>query len=231
MKARFAAFFGVVAALAACSAPKYTRYRGVSGDYTVEVPTGWSVIADAQGIAYAETRFVGPFDGDFYLGAPSLSVRWYRNGAEHRLRDGTMEIYASAGDFIRQTLTQVYAGNPVLYGVGTREGGGRAIVKQPDDYVLKETGLPAKYFGVLSPTPAPAGLKWGVDKDADGKPVNIRSHDYAVVPMGQGFYVLTYPATLRGHDKAAGAFAVFINSFHPYTDGPGGPKIKVPGPR
>lgn len=215
-----------LAVCAACSPPKYAEYTSVSGDFAARVPWGWRVIADADHDAFAQASFLGPFDPDFYLGVPSLSVRWYKRYRPHRLRDGRLEMYADAGDFIAQTLSQVYGPQAILYGAGRREDGGREIVRKPEKIVLQGSGLPAFFFGVLSPTPAPAGNRWGVGRDDRGRTVNVRLHDYVVVPVAGGFYVLCYPATLRGYDKDAGMFRALVNTFRPLTAGPGGPKLR-----
>jgi len=228
MKMRAFGFFVALTGLfAACSPPKYAHYKSVSGDFTAYVPWGWNVIADADRDAFSQVNFIGPFDPDFYLGAPSLSVRWYKRYRPHQMRDGRLEMYSDAQDFIRQMIHDVYGEKSVLYGIGTREDGGREIIKAPEDIVLTESQLTAKYFGILSPTPARAGVQWGVSKDSQGHRVNIRLHDYAVVTVGDGFYVFCYPATLRGHDKGFEYFRALINTFHPYFAGPGGPKFLI----
>jgi hypothetical protein len=233
MKMRALAFFAALAAFAAaCGAPKSVVYRSVSGDFTAAVPWGWNVLADADHDVFSQVVFIGPFDLDFYLGAPSLSIRWYKDDRPHRMRHGELEMYAGADDFIRQTLAQVYGKDAVLYGLG--EGG--LADRSPIDpgripeITLADSGLPAKYFAVLSPTPAPRGVTMGTIADASGRRLNQRYHEYAVVPVGDGFYVLCYPATVGGHDKGMEAFKRMIGSFHPYTAGPGGPKIRLPGP-
>jgi hypothetical protein len=214
--ALFAAF------LAACSPPKYAHYTSVSGDFSLNVPWGWNVIAEADHDAFSEVKFIGPFDADFYLGAPSLSVRWYKRYRAHRLRDFRLEMYADADDFIGQMMRQVYGPNSVLL-----SGGKILDAKQPiPDVVLHESGLPAKYFAVLSPAPAAAGAV-GAVKDVDGNWHNMRYHEYAVIPMDGGFYVICYPATQLGHDKAVANFNMLASSFHPYTAGPGGPKMQI----
>lgn len=214
----------VVAAafLAACSPPKYARYTSVSGDFSAYAPWGWNVIAEADHDAYAEVKFIGPFDADFYLGAPSLSVRWYKRYRAHVLRDGSLEMYADADDFIAQTLKQVYGPDAVIL-----SGGKIADRSKPiPEVTLKESGLTAKYFGVQSPAPAPP-VAVGAVKDADGNWHNNRYHEYAVIQMEGGFYVISYPATVIGHDKAVDRFNYLASTFHPYTDGPGGPKIMI----
>ena len=225
---RSLAVFAALATLVACSPPKYAKYKSIGGDFTVSAPWDWNVITDSGGDAFSQVSFIGPFDADFYLGSPSLSIRWYRDYRTHRMRDGRLEMYADGDDFVKQMIHQVYGDDSVLYGTGRREDGGREIISKPEEIVLKDSGLTATYFGILSPTPAPAANKWGVDKDEEGRPINIRMHDYAVVPMEDGFYVLCYPATMRGYDKAVELFRALLNTFHPYTAGPGGPKIRLP---
>jgi hypothetical protein len=237
MKRRALAIFAALAAFAsACSPPSYVTYRSVSKDFTVAVPWGWDVIADADHDSFSQVEFIGPFDVDFYLGAPSLSVRWYKNYRPHALRYGRFELYANADDFIRQMLTQVYGKKAFVFGPA---GSTAEIKDRPQvetggipEIVLHDSGLPAKYFAVLSETPAMTGVSVGTVADkATGKLYNQRYHEYAVVPVEDGFYVLCYPATLRGHNKGMEAFKHLIGSFHPYTAGPGGVKIKVPGPQ
>jgi hypothetical protein len=241
MKMRALAIFAAAAAFAAaCSPPKYAAYKSVSGDYTIGVPWGWNVLADADRDAFAQATFIGPRDDDFYMGAPSLSVRWYKPYRPHWLRySGRSEMYASSADFIKQTLNDVYGKDAIVYGVGIREDGGRALVDKTHPiptFTLKETGLPAKFFAVLSPAPAAPGTTLGTEKDGEGRLMNVRYHEYAVVPIidnGRevGFYVLCYPATKAGHDKGLEAWNAFYNTFHPVTAGPGGAKIRVPGPQ
>ncbi|MFI5350755.1 MAG: hypothetical protein ACHQ2Z_14505 [Elusimicrobiota bacterium] len=240
MKMRAFTLLAAAAAFAAaCTPPKYTEYKSVSDDFTVAAPWGWNVIADADYDSFAEVSFIGPRDDDFYLGAPSLSVRWFKPYHPHRLRDGRVEMYSSSDDFIKQTLGDVYGKDAIVYGVGLREDGGRALVDKAHPiptFPLKESGLPAKFFGVLSPTPAALDYTIGTVKDGEGSLVNVRYHEYAVVPIvengrEQGFYVLCYPATKGGHDKDLDRWRALYNTFHPLTAGPGGPKIRLPGPQ
>lgn len=240
MRMRSLAIFAAAAAFAAaCSPPKYVAYKSVSNDFTVAAPWGWDVIADAAYDGFSQVTFIGPYDPDFYLGAPSLSVRWYKPYRSHPMRDGRMEMYVNSDDFIKQTLHDVYGKDAIVYGVGFREDGGRNLVDKihPIPTIpLKESGLPAKLFGVLSPTPAAPGAVLGTKKDNSGRLINLRYHEYAVVPIvengrEEGFYVLTYPATYNGHDKDMDRFRALCNTFHPLTAGPGGQKIRVPGPQ
>jgi hypothetical protein len=223
MKKRALGIFALFAAcLAACSPPQYTRYTSVSGDFSVEAPWGWNVIAEADHDAFSEVKFIGPFDADFFLGAPSLSVRWYKRYRAHSLRGGGLEMYADADDFINQTLKQVYGPESVIM-----DGTKILDKKLPiPEVTLRESGLQAKFFGVISPAPAGPN-QIGAVKDDKGRWFNIRYHEYAVIPTDGGFYVITYPATQKGHNKAVDRFVIMIQSFHPYTAGPGGEKIKV----
>lgn len=218
---------------AACSPPKFVTYQSVSRDFSVAVPWGWNVLADADHDSFSQVTFIGPFDVDFYMGAPSLSVRWYKNYRVRPIRNGVYEMYANADDFIRQTLDQVYGKGGFLFGVGSGPAESRAPITRDriPEIILRESGLPAKYFAVLSPTPDAAGVTVGTVVDEKGRRFNQRYHEYVVVPMASGFYVLCYPATLRGHEKGMEYFKELIGSFHPYTDGPGGPKITIPGPQ
>lgn len=239
MRMRAFAFIAAAAAFAAaCSPPSYVSYRSVSNDFTVSVPWGWNVIADAQADAFSQVIFIGPFDKDFYLGAPTLSVRWFKPYRPHSLRDGRLEMYRNSDDFIKQTLDDVYGRDALVYGPSATSLDRRVAIDRQaiPSIVLKGAGLNAKYFGVLSPTPAATGVTIGVVTDRDGHRINQRYHEYAVVPIlvdGRevGFYVLTYPATLGGHDKGMEQFRHLLGSFHPYTAGPGGPKITIQGPQ
>jgi hypothetical protein len=238
MKITFASrlfFAALLAAAAGCNPPKYAAYEAVSKDYSVSVPWGWQVLTEAQEDSFAQATFIGPFDGDFYLGAPSLSVRWYKKYRPHKLADGRLELYTGADDFIKQILPQIYGPQYVLKRLDDqlsyKEGATSAIEVIPE-ITLKSSGLPAKAFIVVSPTPAPANMHWGVTLQAGtDKPFILRKHAYAVVPIEGGFYVLTYPATDAGYEHYKDVFAGLIGSFMPYTAGPGGQKIRVPGPR
>ena len=217
----------VLAALAACSPPKYAHYESVEGDFSVSAPWGWDVMTESDGDAFSQVEFIGPFDPDFFLGAPSLSVRWYRNYRPHKLRDGRLEMYAGADDFIRQTLRDVYGGDSaLLYTAGP--DGRLALAEGPETITLKTAGAPARFFVVLSPTPAPAANEYGLEEEAaTGRKINMRQHAYVVVPMKGGFYVLCYPATRRGYAKYEDRFRALFGSFRPASQGPGGEKIPV----
>ncbi|HAZ07243.1 MAG TPA: hypothetical protein DCZ01_01695 [Elusimicrobia bacterium] len=216
---------------AACSPPKYAQTKSVFGDFTVSAPWGWSVMTDGEGDAFSQVSFIGAFDRDFFLGAPSLSVRWYKRYRPHRLRDGRLEMYADVDDFFNQILKQVYGEKDcILYGPGRRADGGRVIIARPEELTLKGSGLKAKYFIVLSPTPAPDSNRWGLEQNREGKSINMRMHGYALIPMEGGFYVLCYPATRRGYDKYEDRFRALIGTFRPLTAGPNGPKVRLAVP-
>lgn len=209
---------------AGCKPPKYVNYSSALNDFTASVPWGWNVIADADEDAFAHINFIGPFHEDFYLGAPSLSVRWYKHFRPHRLPDGGLELYSGIDDFYKQTMRSVYGKDALLYGAG--EGGKLDFIDEPQDITLKSSSLPAKFFVVLSPAPASENNLWGVERhEKTGRAVNMRMHAYVLVPLKSGFYVLTYPATRRGYPKFEDRFRALFGSFRPLTEGPGGPKL------
>lgn len=226
----------LLALAAGCNPPKYAAYESINKDFTASVPWGWQVMTDQQDNDFSQSTFIGPFDPDFYLGAPSLSVRWYRRYRPHRLTDGRLEMYGGADDFIQQVLSQVYGPDYVLMGLDSKlsykRGPNDEAVNVIPEITLKQSGLKARAFTVASATPAPDANKWGISGQAGtGKPFVLRKHAYVVVPIEDGFYVLTYPATERGYDSYLDKFLGLMGSFMPRTAGPGGPKIRVPGPR
>ncbi|MEK7390373.1 MAG: hypothetical protein AAB036_11835 [Elusimicrobiota bacterium] len=211
----------VLAAAFGCSPPKYAQYESVRQDFSASVPWGWQVMTDQQGDAFTQVNFIGPFDPDFYLGAPSLSVRWYKRYSPHRLRDGRLEMYGGVDDFINQNLKEVYG--PTYFFVDPND----KPADGPSEVALKNSGLKAKYFTVLSATPAPESMHWGVTlQSGTGKPHILRKHAYALVPVEGGFYVLCYPATQKGYDRYLDRFLGLMGSFSPRTAGPGGAKIR-----
>ena len=224
------------AALAAgCNPPKYAAYESINKDFKASVPWGWQVMTDQQDNDYAQTMYIGPFNKDFYLGAPSLSVRWFGHYRAHRLTDGRLELYSGPGDFISQTLSNVYSPDYLLMSLDGRLSyrrgrGENDAVEVIPEITLKQSGLKAKAFIVESATPVSEANQWGVSAQKDtGKPFVLRKHAYAIVPLENGFYVLTYPATERGFQAYVDEFAGLIGSFMPFTSGPGGAKIRVPG--
>lgn len=221
MKKSLRALVAAACVLAAgCNPPKYVNYRALNGDFTAAVPWGWQVMTDqdGDGTAYAHVNFIGAFDPAFHLGVPSMSIRWYRNYWPHKLRDGRLEMYADGDDFIVQTLEGVYGPEYEL----------KTPVKDID---LRSAGLQAKLFVVLSRASVPAELRYGVEEDTEtGEFFNVRQHAYVIVPMGAGFYVLTYPATRAGYNKYDENFNQLVSTFLPITRGPGGRKVRLPGP-
>lgn len=221
MMKRFLALFAAAGVLAAgCSPPKYVNYKSVNGDFATTVPWGWQIFTDqeADGKGFAQTVFIGPFDPQFYLGVPSVTVRWYRSFWPHTLRDGRIESYAGPDDFIKRTLSDVY--------------GPKYTLEKPVTSIdLRQSGLQAQFFVVFSPVAVPKETRNGVEEDPEtGKTFNVRRHGYVVVPMGEGFYVITYPATRLGYPKNDENFNQIVSAFRPFTRGPGGHKVRIPGP-
>lgn len=173
-------------------------------------------MADSEGKYYTNVAFIGPFESDFYLGVPSFSVRWYSRYMPHRLRDGSVEMYAGADDYIEQTLSSVY-------------GPQRVMIKPVSDVLV--AGRKAKHFVVASAGPISPQAKWGAAVDAaDGRVINPRQHAYVVVPMSKGFYVIVYPATQAGYPKYEPQLNQLVNSFVILKDGPGGAVLPAAAP-
>ncbi len=168
---------------------------------------------DSEGTHFTNLTFIGPFESEFYLGAPSFSVRWYTRYATHRLRDGMLEMYGSPEDFTNQTLDAVY-------------GKERRMDRPVQDLAVE--GRRFKYFVVVSAGPVQPGARWGTAVDGAGKVINPRKHAYAILPTPSGFYVLTYPATRQAYAKYETQFAALVNSFVPLKDGPGGAPLSPP---
>ncbi len=223
----------LLALAAGCNPPKYAAYESINKDYTVSVPWGWQVMTDQQDNDFTQATFIGPFDPDFYLGAPSLSVRWFRRYRPHRLTDGRLEMYGGADDFIKQMLNQVYGPEYVLLTFKDEVSYDNARKAEViPEITLRSSGLKAKAFAVVSPTPAPVANQWGISVSSiTGSAFVLRKHAYVVVTIGDGFYVLTYPATERGYENCLDKFAGLMGSFMPTAAGPGGAKIRVPGPQ
>lgn len=221
MKKRLLTFLAAAGVMAAgCTPPKYVSYKAINGDFSASVPWGWQVVTDQEGdgTAFAHVNFVGPYDPSFYLGVPSMSVRWYRNFWPRKMRDGRLEMYSGPEDFIKRTLAEVY--------------GPEYELKTPlKDIDLRQSGLKARLFVVLSRVPVAGTARNGVEVDEEaGVTYNVRQHAYVVVPMGEGFYVLTYPATRGGYNKYDENFNQLVSSFLPATRGPRGRKVRLPGP-
>ena len=208
------------ALLAACSPPKHAVYTSQHRDYLVNVPWAWSVVTDQEDLRFTEAVFLGAFDPDFYLGQPSFRISWHKRYATHKLRDGSLEMYADADDFISQTLRDVYG--PEYQLVGVDKQGERVVVREPDDIMVAKQ-FRAKHFVVLSAGPAAPGARWGTGELAGAKLlINPRMHGYVVVPMASGFYVLVYPATSDGYPRYSKDFDKLVYSFKPLKDGPAG---------
>lgn len=197
---------------AGCKPPKYIRYHSEAGDVAMQVPYGWSVYLDRQGNDFYAYNFVGPFEPDFYRGVPSLSVRWYKTGAVHKMRLGLTETYYSAEDYISTTLREVY---------------GRERFMKTEVQDVSISGWRGKHFIVVSPKPVERSERYGVSTERGGKEaVVLRQHAYAVLPMDNGFYVIIYPATAGGFPKYDDRFNHLVNTFKVLRDGPGGPAVK-----
>lgn len=211
-----------------CKPPKYVRYSSPFGDYAVDVPWGWSVFMDSSGWDYTNVTFTGPLEPEFYKGLPSLSIRWYATRVPHRLPDGNYESYQSAEDYTRQMLRDVYGPDAVTHAGADKEA--RAELNKnailPPFKRVKMSNWGGTFYVVWRSMPAPEGEVMGVTASAqDGRKAVIQRHAYAVLPMDNGFYVLTYPATRDGYEKWVAAFNQMVNSFRVVKDGPNGPAI------
>lgn len=206
-----------VAALFACSPPKYVPYTSINGDWKSVVPWHWNVMTDQEKGSFASTNFIGPFDPEFYLGAPSFGVRWHAYKRVHRLPDGLVEHYESVDDYVDQMLKAVYG--PDRHIVDGDEPSREVPIGE-----LEVDKRKAKHFVVLSPVPVPNGTQWGTSVDPDtGRLVNVRLHEYVVIPLEKGFYVLVYPATLKGYKYYRPQFNALVHGFKIVKDGPEAP--------
>ena len=195
-----------------CNPPKYIAYNSQFGDWTAQVPWGWEVYVDQQGEDFTNYTFVGPFDKAFFNGVPSLSVRWYRTNRSLSLRDGSYESYASADDYIRQTLAAVY-------------GSDAKLVQPVHD--IPVSGWGGRHFIVKSVAEVPESYTFGVSiQPGTNRHGVVRMHEYAIVPMDTGFYVLIYPATEQGYDHHNKKFNNLVHTFIVKTDGPGGENLR-----
>ncbi|MBI4385882.1 MAG: hypothetical protein HY551_00720 [Elusimicrobia bacterium] len=207
---------------AGCRSPKYAQYASRAGDFVCEVPWGWSVAADVAGGDYANITFTGPLEPDFFRGVPSLSVRWHRANTPHRLPDGTYEMYASADDFIRQMMRDVYGAQAQIWAGADRDirqaqGEGRPLAHSQR---IKVSDREATYFVVFRTLKAPEGKTYGVIRSDSGERAVLQRHGYAVVPVRGGFYALVYPATRDGFEKYRPAFFRLLNTFRLLKEGP-----------
>jgi hypothetical protein len=216
MKKNLAAAFIAICALiaTACKPPEYALYTSPERDFQCKVPWAWNVMYDSEEKHFENLTFIGPFEPDFYLGAPSFSVRWYSRYTTHRLRDDRLEMYAGSDDFIHQILDSVY--------------GPERIMDRPVQE-LNVGGRKLKYFVVISGGPADPKARWGTALDRlTGKTINPRKHAYVLIDMPSGFYVLAYPATKQGYDLYKEKFDQMVGSFVPLKDGPGGAPLPPP---
>jgi len=215
MKRTLAAVILALGGLSAigCQPPAHSLYTSPNRDFQCDVPWAWDVMYDSEGTHFTNLTFLGPFEPEFYLGAPSFSVRWYTRYATHLLRDGQSEMYSGPDDFIQQILESVY-------------GKERRMDRPVQD--LEVDGRKFKYFVVVSAGPVAPGARWGTMADESGKTINPRKHAYAVLPMSSGFYVLTYPATRQAYASYEKQFSDLVKSFVPLKDGPGGAALPPP---
>ena len=193
-----------------CSPPKYVRYNSSAGDFSTEVPYAWQVFYEENGSDYYNYTFIGPFDGDFYRGAPSMSIRWYAKNRLHPLPlHAGEEIYSSAEEYIQTILRTVY--------------GPKAKFPQPI-HQIDVSGLPAEHFIVSAVMDVPPSTRYGAVTNDKGRVAVLREHAYVVIPRSNGFYVLIYPATEAGYPKFEAKFNELVNSFRILRDGPAGAK-------
>lgn len=241
------------AALAACSPPKYVHYWSVWRDWHANVPWGWNIRTEQENGSFARTDLNGPFAPEFFLGVPTISVRWHQYRSPHRLPDGLAEYYKDADDYIKQTLSTVYGPHCADFwdektpptkapegsvvddkGLGQPCGlvekkDGKLLVKGHPDLIYIGDGNKAKHFTVMSPVVVPEDYGYGTSYDPQTKQrFVVRMHEYAVLPMSKGFYVLVYPATREGYDLFRPQFNEFINSFKVYKEGPASTAAAAP---
>ena len=203
-------------------AKKYSAYRSHEGDFACEVPAGWPVVMDRASAYFSQVLFTGPFEPSFYLGVPTLSVRWYRINAPRRLPNGSHEMYSSVQDFMGQMLRDVYGPDGSFKADADAEadlamGRGETL---PESKRIKISGREGVYFVAYHNAPAPEGKRDGVVSDNAGRRVILQRHGYAILPVHGGFYVLSYPATRDGFEKYKPAFFKLINSFRILKEGP-----------
>lgn len=213
-------------------APKYSSYTSPFGDFECNAPTGWSVVLDSSGKDYYQVLFTGPFETSFFHGVPSLSVRWYRTNAPRQLPNGNYEMFSSYRDFMNQIRRDVYGPDGYFMGgadqevdSALREGAvlpEEQRVKVPDDKHAKpqEKQLSGIYFVAFHNALPVDKSHDGVVSNDQGERIVQERHGYVIVPVRDGFYVITYPATRQGFDKFRGAFFEMINSFRLLRGGP-----------
>lgn len=227
-RGNFAAGFVLLALLSnlpACRPPRHALYTSVQRDFQVRVPWAWNVMTDKDQEGFSSTTFIGPFEPDFYLGAPSFSIRWHKRYYPHRMRKDLLEIYADADDYIAQILEKVYGPKYNLLWKDPQGVFHPCLVEAACIVEVDVSGRKGKYFIVKSAAAAQPGARWGTALDGEGRTINPRQHAYVVVPASKGFYVLIYPATREGYAKYEKAFDQLVSSFVLLTDGPGGPPL------
>jgi len=230
------------AGLAGCKLlepPKYVKYHSEFEDFYTMVPWGWSVYQDPakDPSAYYRYTFVGPFDPDFYHGVPTIHITWYGLNRRHVLPDGTAESYFSPGHFIDTLLRDVYFLNKTpehQLVTLTRKTDKKGHLKSVDDKDFQRvvvSGWEATHFVVSSPVEVAPSTRFGISQEKIGSKLGarivvLRKHNYVVLPMDTGFYVLAYPSTLHGYEKFIKQFNFAVKKFHVVTDGPKGPKVQ-----
>lgn len=216
-------------ALTSCKPPKYALYTSEQRDFQVNVPWAWNVMTEHDEENFSNSTFIGPFEPDFYLGAPSLSIRWHKRYHPHRMPGGQLEMYSDPVDYIAQVLEKVYGPRYALLWKD-QEGTFHPCVEDgPCIRTVTVNGREARSFVVQSAAPAQPGARWGTSVDTEtGQTINPRQHAYVIVPMANGFYVLVYPATREGYPKYYDDFDFFAKSFLPLKDGPGGQPVARP---
>jgi len=144
-------------------------------------------------------------------------VREARRRAQQVIDDADAQARAlkhEAEDYIDQMLKSVY--------------GPRFELVDAEDYHRpagisgsKVAGRDAKHFAVLSPTEVPADTKWGTSVNPEtGRIGVVRLHEYVVIPVQKGFYVLVYPATRDGFKLYKPQFNAFVHGFTILAEGP-----------
>jgi len=212
------------------------NYWSVWRDWSAPVPWGWNIRTEQDKNAFASTNLTGPFAPEFYLGLPSFGVRWYANDSGHTLPDGLVEYYKDGDDFIEQMLSQVYPGHQLVSKFQADRQGKLQPLADPvpgeiDEVAVGPSRRKGRRFIVLHEIPAPRGARYGVLTDPKTGARGIaRLHEYVVIQLDTGFYVLVYPATLRGYDVFSKQFHNFVAQFHIAKEGPEGKAPASPLP-
>jgi len=197
-------------------------YTSVWNDFTTIVPDGWRVSLDNEETSYTNTKFNSP--EPYY----SISVRWYRHYATHKLIDGRLEMYAGPADFINQLSD--------WYGLGAQNMTGSSLIeprheistgdRKAQRFVGRLGKIPQKDRYGLQRSPADydyiygewrrqlGGLLVGIDEVK-----NAGRQVWTIVPARSGFYVLTYYAPEESYGNYEKYYAQLVASFVP-KDGP-----------